>query len=192
MAGEFKLTPSKGPYVGRTLSDVHVLRHDLDTEKLKTRQLAQTVRQIIDVAKLPQEEFKWYKLLGGRIMARTRKNRRGGQETSAEEVRRRQAEEIEAKRQAGIFRNQQQDALEARQRERGNIFSAAMATPPALPGAVGAPPSSSPVLRRMPADGVARRLFGDDDQTGGRRRKHSKSKKHILRRRGRHTRRRRA
>ncbi len=79
MSKEFALTPSKGPYVGRTLSDVHILRHELDTEKLKNRQLAQTVRQIIDISKLPKEEFTWYKLLGGNTMRKTRRSKRGGQ-----------------------------------------------------------------------------------------------------------------
>ena len=193
MAGEFELTPRKGPYVGRTLSDVHLIRHELEMQNLKNKQLSQTVRQIIDVAKLPKEEFTWYKLLGGRIMTRTRKNRRGGQERTAAEVRAQQDAQNAARLAEGLSANRRQNEIEAAQREGRNIFSVA-----ALPGAVGALPSRSPALVRSPRGiSVAEyesmlppRRLDFDNVDGGKRRKHIKSKKHILRRRGRHTRRR--
>ena len=72
-------TPSKKPFVERTLTDVHILKNDLEMQKLKLRQVSETVRKLVDTSNIPKEEFRWYKLLGGNTMRRTRKQKRGGQ-----------------------------------------------------------------------------------------------------------------
>lgn len=74
-------TPSKKPFVENTLREVYILRDELNTEKMKTKQLSETLRKVIDDTKLPKDQFRWYKLLGGNTMKLTRRYRRkrGGQ-----------------------------------------------------------------------------------------------------------------
>lgn len=73
-------TPSKKPFVENALKDVYVLRHELEMEKMKNKQLGQALRDVIDLSQLPRERIRFYHSLGGRIMKRrTRRVKRGGQ-----------------------------------------------------------------------------------------------------------------
>jgi hypothetical protein len=69
------------PFIKNTLQKVFVLEHELAMEKMKSKQLSESMRTMIDLAKLPKEEFKWYNLLGGRTMKR--RSKRGGQPVSS-------------------------------------------------------------------------------------------------------------
>lgn len=64
-------------FIKNTLQKVYVLEQELAMEKMRTKQLGESLRQTIDLAKLPKEEFKWYKLLGGKTMKK--RSKRGGQ-----------------------------------------------------------------------------------------------------------------
>jgi hypothetical protein len=63
-------------FINNTLQKVYVLEHQLAIERMKTKQVGESLKQVIDMTRIPKERFRWYKLLGGKTMVKTSKRSR--------------------------------------------------------------------------------------------------------------------
>lgn len=132
-------TPSKKPFVENSLREVYILRQELEQEKMKTKQIGETLRKVIDSSELPTDQFRWYKLLGGNTMRKTRRLKRGGQPAPST---------------PNIFGLAMPTP--------GGPVTSWTSSPIGLPGAIGMP-SEPPRLRRADAD-IVRRLDFEHEQ----------------------------
>lgn len=117
-------------FINKTLRKVYELEHQLAIEKMKTKQVSESLKQVIDMTKIPKESIRWYKLLGGKTMVKTSKKSRRSKRSGS--------------------RN---DGIGSRP-----ITTWGPEVTPGLPGAIGLPPIR-PTLMRSPAErGPVRRL----------------------------------